>query len=1349
MGALYSSMQYEKVAKYFLNKNVHDKLSSNSYLAMQYHTAANFMSRSDIHEQFSYDFFPSLHYVTFINSESVHNIEGHSKHSSELYSSMQYISGINSIRNSDLHEKFPFNTEEAFQYKQTFIPRRDFHSQDISEISPSRDLYSKKQDAEGNKINGKENFEKLSDNWGTVLKFKARMNSYQSNETHDNSMPELCQKDQIVFYASLILHVSNNLTNAQEDLIMLKWSNFISKDPDMIFISRTESDVLGYTGKYILTGGPGNVIESLSKSVEISWHIACGFFEQLHDFTRILQHNIDVGRVSAEIGFNVIAWFVYTDRPLPKRVRRQAHSGKRQTVTPTFSLPAPTTLSEMSTTVTESLLSSFFNGMSSDITSSVIFSSSSSLLPTSVFSVTSLVTTERVFSSVNISFTVPITFTTTYSPGVSSVFTKFVISSPITTFAASKSFSGFSTVFSSLKTSLASFTTPSLLPSFSSSSYLSLKSTSVMHSKSTSFILSTHSYVLSSKSSTEEILLTPSLNSSLYPDTSVPSLSPVFSIESVYTSSFQDISTNFISSFSIVSSSKIESTYFSVTNILETFVTSSSLRSTSILESSLYTSSLSEGIKSISMSVTSNLSASESGKSSSLSSYEMLSSTSSFLLPSYIEIVTTIYSINFSTPFLSSTEIFESLESLTSFVTPLSASALTSLSDTLVSRSSNLPSEFLPYGLSSSSSVFPSLLISSSVLSQASNAAYLSTLAVESDTGIFLSTSLIKSVMTSAFQSSYTVLPSLSSFSKYISFSSTFVLSPTKLITNASIYSISVSTIFPTTVAQPYLTTPVSVTTSSSELFSPKVSSSVLSEMTNTPHKSSIILSSPVVTAATFSSIETSIRVRSTSEIISPLSSIQIFSSFRSSSTVAKESSVYELTPSLPELSTSDMLNSAYSTSKSSVFTTVPSSDRSSVVSTLVLSTSILPSRASVTYSVTSVGSTKVVSTAAPDESPSLEKSIDHLKVIVGRYFKFQIPDGTFSDKEDGNTRNLSLRISLTYSKPFPEDAWLMFNETSQTFYGIPLKNDSDGESVISEFTLIAEDSQGQVAKDAISLTYEYEKDVNHRISVAFNGSYEKFTNDRMNLIKVAEKIADFYNDENLNFLTFSNVETGSVVIVWSNNSLIGTTCIKSKIQELYNRLSDDNGTISDQFVALFTDFTPINTSFEFLGACLLPITSFAPPTKSPVSETDNRMWIEIVLPALIAILVIVIIALLLLICCRHRRPSKEIKDADKPAFLEDRRPIIFPEELEMVDPSLKPKTPLVLPSDYLTETPPAVPPHGRPAPPYRTPMLDEDRFPGEDENPPHLSTYGGHSQQTEPPPYRLPPPYYNPHRMA
>lgn len=369
--------------------------------------------------------------------------------------------------------------------------------------------------------------------------------------------------------------------------------------------------------------------------------------------------------------------------------------------------------------------------------------------------------------------------------------------------------------------------------------------------------------------------------------------------------------------------------------------------------------------------------------------------------------------------------------------------------------------------------------------------------------------------------------------------------------------------------------------------------------------------------------------------------------------------------------------------------------------------------------------------------------------MIIGRYYEFQIPEDTFSDNEDGNTRNLSLRISLTYSKPFPKDAWLMFNETSQSLFGIPLKSDLKGDKLISEFTLIAKDSEGQVAKDAITITYKYETNVNHRISVKLNGTYEKFVADRRNLIQFASLLADFYEDKTLKFLSFSEIEEGSVIVVWSNNSLFGENCMKSKIEDLYNRVNDENGTVSDQFQALFTDFPLISTKLEYFRACLLPVTSVAPPTKAPVSETDNKMWIEIVLPALIAILVIVIIALLLLICCRHRRPKKDVKDLDKPAFLEDRRPIIFPEELEMVDPSLKSKTPLVLPSDYLTETPPAVPSHGQAAPPYRMPMLDDGTFPGEDEDAPPPPPHRGQSQQSEPPPYRLPPPYYNPHRMT
>lgn len=389
-------------------------------------------------------------------------------------------------------------------------------------------------------------------------------------------------------------------------------------------------------------------------------------------------------------------------------------------------------------------------------------------------------------------------------------------------------------------------------------------------------------------------------------------------------------------------------------------------------------------------------------------------------------------------------------------------------------------------------------------------------------------------------------------------------------------------------------------------------------------------------------------------------------------------------------------------------------------------------------------------SRAAPDEAPALKNSIDHIKVSVGRYYQFRVPENTFQDKEDGNTRNLSLSVSLVYGKPLPSDSWLMFDRSSQTLYGIPLKSDTIGPDVLNKIILTAKDSEGQTVKDAISLTYQYEKELNHIISMRFISSFEEFMTDRENLVQFARSVAGFYGDNNLAYLTFSNVDKGSVIVAWSNTSLLGSMCRKSVIQELYDRLVDVNDTRNDSNSALFRDFKPLSYRLEFSGSCLLPLTSSLPPTKSPVTDGDDRLWLEIILPALIAILVVVIIALLLLICCRHRRPSKSMKDSDKPAFLEDRRPIIFPEELELVDPSLRSKTPLVLPSDYLHDSRPTVPPHGRPAPPYKQPEI-EDLFPEGDNAPPppppHTRVQDPEGTQSDPPPYRLPPPYFNPHR--
>lgn len=391
---------------------------------------------------------------------------------------------------------------------------------------------------------------------------------------------------------------------------------------------------------------------------------------------------------------------------------------------------------------------------------------------------------------------------------------------------------------------------------------------------------------------------------------------------------------------------------------------------------------------------------------------------------------------------------------------------------------------------------------------------------------------------------------------------------------------------------------------------------------------------------------------------------------------------------------------------------------------------------------------------AAPDQPPSVQNSIDHLIVIVGRYFQYIIPKSTFMDREDGNTRNLSLNISLVFGKQLPADSWLMFDPDAQMLYGIALEEDVNGNgslSVINRFILVATDSQGQSAKDVISITYRFEKDVTHEISLNFNSSYFGVLN-RAYLLHIAQTIAKFFGDEDLRFLTFLEPKKDSLVrpIVWGNNSLFDKKCYREEIEGLFGKIVYGNDTVRETFAVLFQTDPVLSADLFYSGVCMFPVTTLPAVTKSPIAGKDSdSMWIEIILPALVAILVIVIIALLLLICCRHRKPSKRVPETDKPMFLEDRRPIIFPEELEMLDPSVKPKDPLVLPADYLQETPPAVPPHGRPTPPYRAANPTDNDFIGDDTSASSQAFISARDHPTDPPPYRLPPPYFNPHRVS
>lgn len=162
----------------------------------------------------------------------------------------------------------------------------------------------------------------------------------ETSAVHSNN--NFCPNNEISYFTSLLVYIPDVLhfTHSDDKVLRQKLSDFTSKDKRSINTSFTDIGRIVSSDHHILTAGPGNVIESMSESLEVSWHTACGQFEGVNDYTRVLQHNIDVGRITNEIGYGIIAWYMYTDRPVSRRVKRRAH-GVVKTATPTFSPPSP------------------------------------------------------------------------------------------------------------------------------------------------------------------------------------------------------------------------------------------------------------------------------------------------------------------------------------------------------------------------------------------------------------------------------------------------------------------------------------------------------------------------------------------------------------------------------------------------------------------------------------------------------------------------------------------------------------------------------------------------------------------------------------------------------------------------------------------------------------------------------------------------------------------------------------------------------------------------------------------------------------------------------------------------
>ncbi|XP_011671724.1 cell wall protein DAN4 [Strongylocentrotus purpuratus] len=603
-------------------------------------------------------------------------------------------------------------------------------------------------------------------------------------------------------------------------------------------------------------------------------------------------------------------------------------------------------------------------------------------------------------------------------------------------------------------------------------------------------------------------------------------------------------------------------------------------------------------------------------------------------------------------------------------------------------------------------------------------------------------------------QSSTVVRPSISS-----SFMSTsFIISPSTQYssTTQTVYSLksSVTPDLPssfsdsrTTSVPSLMTSSVPVTESLVSTLSPQLSTS--SEVMSTSVPSRFFSSTQEIVMSSSPSPTSSSSVPSTPGVL-PSTTIMLSSS-----------------PAFPQTSST--------AGRTSVLPSLPSSDVSLPMSTLLVSTSDIqptPSYSSqvgvVSTSVvtTQPATTTTETTTEPEnQAPIIQHPIDEICVALGDILQFSIPEDTFLDPEDGLTFDLQLDLLTTDNQPVSLSNWLQLVNNQQTLAGVPL--DSNLTIFRNEYLLSATDSEGLVAYDAFVVKVQKRSlEYNHEFVITLENDFQSFVDDSQNIVSLCGDVASFLKDQNTDAFSVASLSEGSVVMTYSNKTIPTKYCDYETIDNLFSRLAYLNGTPTNAFQdALLPNNAITDIERIFLNLC--SVTTEPPVTNvTESSVTGTNLLLVTVLPASLVSFLLLICFLIFCCCYKRKRGGEEfLLREEKPIYAKNRKPIYLDGELNDIEPRGA-SHPVILPIDVdavKSSRPFKRKPHKpsselRPPPPqYRLPdyaqvNLGFDDFennmyemepPTYTSQPVFLDAADSKSLDDRPSPlYRLPPPY-------
>ena len=243
----------------------------------------------------------------------------------------------------------------------------------------------------------------------------------------------------------------------------------------------------------------------------------------------------------------------------------------------------------------------------------------------------------------------------------------------------------------------------------------------------------------------------------------------------------------------------------------------------------------------------------------------------------------------------------------------------------------------------------------------------------------------------------------------------------------------------------------------------------------------------------------------------------------------------------------------------------------------------------------TSVGAlAKIPTNQNLNNAPVAKQPLDDVYVPVCSTFSFRIPEDTFFDIEDGNTRELKLKLLTEDLLPISKTSWVQFVESTQVVYGFSKVVDFKAVSSKIVYFLEATDKGGKSAYTKLNLVIPFSPNISFIVNMTLSRFFDLDSSDLIEQIFLASQISSFLGDKDVSQMLVLNFvrRPPSVFLSWSNCTSLNESCPYKTKSFLQSRLFE-KGQVSSTLVDKMKSYYSVkDINFDSSSNCIRPTES-------------------------------------------------------------------------------------------------------------------------------------------------------------